>query len=446
MQKFKTALFGTGFVGRVHLEGIRRLGYVELYAIGEPQIDKANQLAAEFGVARTEADYHRILEDPAVDAVHICTPNALHFPMAKDALLAGKHVICEKPLATSIAAGPGTGRHRQAKRSCATAPRTTCASTRWCSTCAAWWKPATWARSWCCRAPIRRTGCSTIPIGTGASTASSTAPRAAWPISARTGATWRSTSPGSASPASAATWPPSTRPANSPRARSRLSPARRSRRRITSRPPIDTEDMGAVVFRMGNGARGAYTASQVNAGCKNRLQIEIYGTKCGVSWNQERPDELWIGNRNTNNQIIIKDPSLLKPGAKCLRRSPGRPQRRLRRQLQADLPPLLPVDRGPHRHARVPAVRGRPAPVDHSRSRDGKQREARLGGRSAVPGLTVPAWLRSASPKFARRRPRASVRTSPGSCASESRCRTAKQSRPRRPHPALPGGSRSASK
>ena len=103
MQKFKTALFGTGFVGRVHLEGIRRLGYVELYAIGEPQIDKAKQLAAEFGVERTEADYHRILEDPAVDAVHICTPNALHFPIAKDALLAGKHVICEKPLATSIA-------------------------------------------------------------------------------------------------------------------------------------------------------------------------------------------------------------------------------------------------------------------------------------------------------------------------------------------------------
>ena len=102
MQQFKTAVFGTGFVGRVHLEGIRRLGNVELYAIGEPQIEKANQLAAEFGVPKTEADYRRILEDPAVDAVHICTPNALHFPMAKDALQAGKHVICEKPLATSV--------------------------------------------------------------------------------------------------------------------------------------------------------------------------------------------------------------------------------------------------------------------------------------------------------------------------------------------------------
>ena len=55
MKTLKTAVFGTGFVGRVHLEGIRRLGYVQLYAIGEPQIEKANQLAAEFGVEKTEA-------------------------------------------------------------------------------------------------------------------------------------------------------------------------------------------------------------------------------------------------------------------------------------------------------------------------------------------------------------------------------------------------------
>ena len=55
MQKIKTALFGTGFVGRVHLEGIRRLGYVQLYAIGEPQIEKAKALAAEFGAEKTDA-------------------------------------------------------------------------------------------------------------------------------------------------------------------------------------------------------------------------------------------------------------------------------------------------------------------------------------------------------------------------------------------------------
>jgi len=87
--------------------------------------------------------------------------------------------------------------------------------------------------------------------------------------------------------------------------------------------PIDTEDFGAVVFRMGDRARGVFTAGQVLAGRKNRLSIEIYGTKAGAAWDQERPDELWIGNRNINNQVIIKDPSLLKPLARSYADLPG---------------------------------------------------------------------------------------------------------------------------
>jgi predicted dehydrogenase len=87
--------------------------------------------------------------------------------------------------------------------------------------------------------------------------------------------------------------------------------------------PMDTEDFGGVIFRMGDRTRGAFTASQVSAGRKNRLNIEVFGTKCGVSWDQERPDELWIGNRNTNNQILLKDPSLLKDKARSYADLPG---------------------------------------------------------------------------------------------------------------------------
>jgi predicted dehydrogenase len=87
--------------------------------------------------------------------------------------------------------------------------------------------------------------------------------------------------------------------------------------------PIDTEDFASVVFRMGDRTRGAFTASQVSAGRKNGLSIEIYGSKSSVAWNQERPDELWIGQRNTPNGIIIKDPSLLKPQARSYADLPG---------------------------------------------------------------------------------------------------------------------------
>src|ERR1039457_5966176 len=101
IHRLKAAVFGTGFVGRVHLEGIRRLRFVQVYAIGESQMEKARKLGEEFHVEKTASDYHQILDDPEVDVVHVCTPNALHFPLVTDALNAGSHVICGKPLSTS---------------------------------------------------------------------------------------------------------------------------------------------------------------------------------------------------------------------------------------------------------------------------------------------------------------------------------------------------------
>jgi predicted dehydrogenase len=87
--------------------------------------------------------------------------------------------------------------------------------------------------------------------------------------------------------------------------------------------PVRTEDFGAVLFRMGEHARGAMTASQVSVGRRNYLNIEIYGTKSSVQWNQERPDELWIGHRNIPNQGIVKAPSLLKRTAAGYADLPG---------------------------------------------------------------------------------------------------------------------------
>ena len=82
---------------------------------------------------------------------------------------------------------------------------------------------------------------------------------------------------------------------------------------------VDTEDFAGVLFHLGARARGAFTVSQVSAGCKNRLSLEIYGTRASVRWNQERPDELWIGHRDRRNEILMKDPALLDPRAAPLR-------------------------------------------------------------------------------------------------------------------------------
>ncbi|HUB33315.1 MAG TPA: Gfo/Idh/MocA family oxidoreductase [Bryobacteraceae bacterium] len=322
MKRFKTAVFGTGFVGRVHLEGIRRLGNVDLYAIGEPQVEKAKHLAAEFGVEKVEADYRRILDDPAVDAVHICVPNALHCKIATDALQAGKHVICEKPLATSVEeARQLVEVARKAQRRNATFHNLRyypmvqhmrrmredgdlgdimvlqgTYSQDWLLYDTDWnWRidskengpsrcMADIGSHWCDMAE-HVTGLRITSLCADLQTFYKTRKRPKGPIETFAGKI--------------------------------LKPE------DYVEVPIDTEDFGAVVFRMGDRTRGTFTANQLAAGRKNRLSIEIYGTKAGVAWDQERPDELWIGQRSTANQIIVKDPSLMKDRARPFADLPG---------------------------------------------------------------------------------------------------------------------------
>src|SRR5580658_7240566 len=322
IRKLKAAVFGTGFVGRVHLEGIRRLGNVEVYALGESRAEKARKLGEELHVGKTASDYHEILDDPEVDVVHVCTPNALHFPMVTDALNAGKHVLCEKPLSTSVENAQKLAalareknlrnctfhnlrfypmvqqmrRMREAGELGEILVLQGTYSQDWLLYDTDWnWridsKPNGPSR---CMADIGSHWCDMAEHVTGQRITSLCA-------DLNTFHKTRKRPKGSIETFAGKSLKPED----------------------YVETPVDTEDFGAVVFRMGNGARGAFTASQVSAGRKNRLSIEIYGSKCGVAWDQERPDELWIGNRNSNNQIIIKDPGLLKEGARSYADLPG---------------------------------------------------------------------------------------------------------------------------
>jgi len=87
--------------------------------------------------------------------------------------------------------------------------------------------------------------------------------------------------------------------------------------------PIDTEDYASILLRFDNGARGALTISQVSAGRKNRLWYELDGSKSAVTFNSERPNEVWIGHRDKPNEILLKDPSLLDEEARKITSYPG---------------------------------------------------------------------------------------------------------------------------
>jgi predicted dehydrogenase len=102
MKKIKTAIVGTGFMGKVHTENVRRLGNVEVAAVVGSRPETAGKFAAAAGIPVATSNLKDVLNNPEIDAVHICTPNVDHFPMSFAAVEAGKAVLCEKPLSMNV--------------------------------------------------------------------------------------------------------------------------------------------------------------------------------------------------------------------------------------------------------------------------------------------------------------------------------------------------------
>ena len=322
MKPIKAAIFGTGFIGRVHLDAVRRVEGVEAVAIVDTNVAVAQSLAAGFGITNVVADYHEILRNPEIDAVHICTPNSQHFSMVKEALEAGKHVICEKPLSISVEEG------QELVAVAAKSGLRNCVSHN--------------LRYYPMVQQIRRMredgDLGEILIVQGSYSQD-------W-LMYETDWNWRIVSkiggPSRCMADIGSHWFDMAEHVTGQRVSSlcadlqtfhttRKEP-KKSIETFANKMlgpedyiarPVDTEDFGAVIFHMGERTRGSVVVSQVSAGRKNRLSIEIYGTKCSVAWDQERPDELWVGYRDTGNQVLMKDPSLLKPGARSYADLPG---------------------------------------------------------------------------------------------------------------------------
>ena len=321
VKPIRTAIFGTGFMGRVHLEAVRRLESVEAVAIAGRNAEAAQRLGAGFSITIT-TDYREVLRDPAIDAVHICTPNAQHFPMAKDALQAGKQVLCEKPLATSAEEGQQLVAlaARNGVRNCV------CHNLRFYPM----------VQQMRAMREAGDLGEILVVQGTYFQDWLLYDTDWNWRVDVKTGGPLRCMAD------IGSHWFDLAEHVTGLRVSSLCADLQTFHR--TRKQPkhsvetfankllgpedyietaVDTEDFGAVIFRMGARTRGSVTASQVSAGRKNRLNIEIYGTRSSVAWNQEHPDELWVGHRDTGNEIFMKDPSLLKPGARSYADLPG---------------------------------------------------------------------------------------------------------------------------
>jgi predicted dehydrogenase len=312
---------GTGFIGAAHVEGLRRIG-IQVLGLAEITKEKAEQKAFELGIPRFYGSVDDMLGDPDIDVVHLATPNHLHHSQAMAALLAGKHVICEKPLAmnaTESAEMVALARQRglanavnynirmyplaQQARNMVQNGELGDLFILQGSYLQDWLLfPTDW--NWRLEPDLGGTLRAVSDIGSH------------WLdlISFITGlkivevyADFKTFHPFRKKPAV----PVETFTGKI------LTPA------DYVDQPIHTEDYATIILHYENGVRGVLTVSQVSSGRKNRLFYEINGSKSSLAWDSERPNELWVGHRTAPNQILMKDPSLLSPQARATVSYPG---------------------------------------------------------------------------------------------------------------------------
>lgn len=322
MRTIKAGVIGTGFIGPAHVEALRRLGFVKVVALAERDQETAEAKAAALSIPRAYGDYRRLLEDKEIEVVHNCTPNNLHYQVNREILEAGKHCVSEKPLAMStkessalVALAKRTGlvnavdfnyrfyplaQHARAMCHAGEVGEVYAAHGSYLQD----WLYLDTDYNWRLEpevsgesravADIGSHWCDLVQFITGRTivevlgdlvTIHKTRKKPKRPIETYAG---KLLGPEDYDPV-----------------------------------PISTEDYATVLFALDNGAHGAFTVHQCAAGRKNRLWFEIDGSKCALAADLENPNELWVGYREKPNEVVIKDPSLLKEEARPYAGYPG---------------------------------------------------------------------------------------------------------------------------
>ncbi|WP_026123958.1 Gfo/Idh/MocA family protein [Nocardiopsis chromatogenes] len=309
---YRAAVIGAGFMGRVHARAIRA-GGGRVVGVAASTPERARAAAGPLGAERAFDDAAALISDDEVDVVHVCTPNHLHAPLTLAALDAGRHVVCEKPLATDAAvaarmaaaadeAAEGDGgrvasvpfvyrfhpmvREARAQVAAGAVGRVHLAHGGYLQDWLLRPDDDNWRVDPDLGGPTRAFGdigshfCDLLEFVLGDRIAA---------LSAQTSTTLPRRGPGEGA-------------------------------------PVATEDLVVLQFRTGGGVVGTGVVSQVSAGRKNRLHLEVSGSEHSLAFDQEQPEVLWKGGRE-RNEVLMRAPEVLSPDAARLARVPsGHPQ------------------------------------------------------------------------------------------------------------------------
>ena len=313
------AVIGSGFIGTVHIEALRRIG-VQVHGLLGSSSERGAERARKVGLRHAYGSLDELLDDERIEVVHVTSPNNLHHPQVKQILAAGRHVVCEKPLAmTSAESGELVALAAASGKVAAVN-----------------FNIRFYPLNQHLRQFIAEGGIGEVRLVTGhyfqdwllydtdwnwrLEPEHGGAMRAVGDIGSHwldltTFVTGRQVTEVMAD---MTTFIPVRQQPTGP-----VETFSQERSAETVAREIKTEDVATILLRYDNGARGAVVVSQLSAGRKNSLQYEIDGSTAAAAWDSEDPDHLWIGHRDQPNELLLRNPALMSSAGQRAAALPG---------------------------------------------------------------------------------------------------------------------------
>jgi len=313
------AVIGLGFVGRAHVDSLRRLGVPVRGILGSSK-ERTEESCKLLGLEHAYGSLDELAKDDAVTVVHVCTPNYVHFEQSSRMLRAGKHVLCEKPLAMDsresemlVKLAKETGRVGGVAYNLRYYPL--CHEARELVAKGAIGQPrlvhGSFLQDWL----VYRTDWN-------------------WRLDSKLGGELRAISDIGTHWLDLVQWLTNSKVSDvcadlatvvpvRDRPRGRVETFQKASKGDHDEVPMTTDDYASVLLHFEREMHGVMTVSQVSAGRKTRLWYEINGSDGSLSWNSEEPNELWLGRRDKWNEELIKDPGLMSPATRAYAAYPG---------------------------------------------------------------------------------------------------------------------------
>ena len=313
------AVVGTGFIGAVHVDALRRLG-IQVHGVVGSSGARGQERARAAGLPPAYESMEEMLADKRVDVVHVTSPNHLHHAHAKAALSAGKHVVCEKPLAMTSAESGDLLRLAESSG----LVHAVNFNIRFYPICQH------------LRQLVQDGGLGEVRLVTGHYLQDWLLLDTDWNwrLDPKLGGTLRAVSDIGSHWLDLTSFLTGSRVASvladmETFIKVRHQPTGPVETFTTGGPrdtvprSITTEDCATILVRYDNGALGSLAVSQISAGRKNSLRVEIDGAQSAAAWNSESPDELWLGHRGRPNEVLPRDPGLMNAAGAAASHLPG---------------------------------------------------------------------------------------------------------------------------